>query len=176
MIYRQATSPKKTNVKPQIANSYLQRYQTASKEASKPLRNSRPSSPSKRSPSPTGKLNRSSLSPKAKKSIKTQREKDEYLDKILGQYPSGYYRGGLNAYTNLSIMREVTSIEVANQEKEIELERLRTTKQGLTSKAVISEDLRAEMAMIRKQLDDSERAQKNLRAHITDLKDANVQT
>jgi hypothetical protein len=56
------------------------------------------------------------------------------------------------------------------QAKEIELERMRSTKEILENKAIISDDIRSEIQMIMGQLEQSDLQQENLKNTIKDLK------
>jgi hypothetical protein len=57
-----------------------------------------------------------------------------------------------------------------HQAKEIELERMRTTKEILENKGIISDDIRSEIQMIMGQLEQSDIQQENLKNAIKDLK------
>lgn len=61
-----------------------------------------------------------------------------------------------------NIIREVTGQDILAQDKDIEIERLKTTCQNLNNKAAISDDLRSENEILKRRLEESERARANL--------------
>jgi hypothetical protein len=74
---------------------------------------------------------------------------------ILG--PSSYI--GPN---RMSIMRELNGTEIETQDKDIEIERLKTTCFNLNNKAAIADDLRNENNILNRRLEESEGARSEL--------------
>lgn len=67
-------------------------------------------------------------------------------------------------------MREVSGKDIIAQDKDIEIERLKTTCFNLNNKAAIAEDLRQENEMLKKRLAENERARNNLEAENNSLR------
>lgn len=61
-----------------------------------------------------------------------------------------------------SIVRELNPNDLPTQDKEIEIERLQTTCANLSSVAAITEDLKAEVIMLKRRLEESERERDTL--------------
>jgi len=67
-------------------------------------------------------------------------------------------------------VREVSGKDIIAQDKDIEIERLKTTCFNLNNKAAIAEDLRQENEMLKKRLAENERARNNLEAENNSLR------
>lgn len=67
-------------------------------------------------------------------------------------------------------MREVSGKDIIAQDKDIEIERLKTTCFNLNNKAAIAEDLRQENEMLKKRLAENERARNNLESENNSLR------
>jgi hypothetical protein len=55
-------------------------------------------------------------------------------------------------------MREINNVKVQESNKDIEIERLRTTCQNLNSRIAITDDLKNEVQMLERRLQESEKA------------------
>jgi len=67
-------------------------------------------------------------------------------------------------------VREVSGKDIIAQDKDIEIERLKTTCFNLNNKAAIAEDLRQENEMLKKRLAENERARNNLESENNSLR------
>jgi hypothetical protein len=63
-----------------------------------------------------------------------------------------------NSFLGLSQMREINNVKVQESNKDIEIERLRTTCQNLNSRIAITDDLKNEVQMLERRLQESEKA------------------
>jgi hypothetical protein len=64
----------------------------------------------------------------------------------------------LSYANNFNIVREVSGKDIIQQDKDIEIERLKTTCFNLNNKAAIAEDLRQENEMLKRRLEENEHA------------------
>ena len=72
--------------------------------------------------------------------------------------------GSVFSYPGINIIKELTGKEIKNQDKDIEIERLKTTCFNLNNKAIVSEDLLKDIEILKARLDESESARNALEA------------
>ena len=65
-------------------------------------------------------------------------------------------------YPGVNIIRELTGKEIKAQDKDIEIERLKTTCFNLNNKAIIAEDLQRDLQIMQTRLAESEAARRDL--------------
>ena len=76
----------------------------------------------------------------------------------------------LSYANNFNIVREMSGKDITQQDKDIEIERLKTTCFNLNNKAAIAEDLRQENEMLKKRLAENERARNALESENNSLR------
>ena len=186
--YRQtaaAASPRKNvNSKPNSSyfpartnNSFRasQQYPEHNRAQSPNLRSSSPYKSPARSPSPYANDRRmpekSNYSPSKAWNTKAQEMLTRASKPMSGLEKARVYdQYEKQARANEARIADATNQEVNAQAKEIELERMRSTKEILENKAIISDDIRSEIQMIMGQLEQSDLQQENLKNTIKDLK------
>jgi hypothetical protein len=72
------------------------------------------------------------------------------------------FTGSVFTYPGVNIIRELTGKEIKSQDKDIEIERLKTTCFNLNNKAIVSEDLLKDIQILKARLQESENARNNL--------------
>jgi hypothetical protein len=65
-------------------------------------------------------------------------------------------------YPTMNIIKELNGKEIVSQDKDIEIERLKTTCFNLNNKAIVSEDLQKDIEIMRARLQESENARQEL--------------
>lgn len=68
------------------------------------------------------------------------------------------FTGSVFTYPGVNIIRELTGKEIKSQDKDIEIERLKTTCFNLNNKAIVSEDLLKDIQILKARLQESENA------------------
>ena len=68
------------------------------------------------------------------------------------------FTGSVFTYPGVNIIRELTGKEIKSQDKDIEIERLKTTCFNLNNKAIVSEDLLKDIEILKARLQESENA------------------
>ena len=62
-----------------------------------------------------------------------------------------------STYSNIKIIEQLNEREISYQDKDIEIERLTTTCQGLNNRAVVAQELQNTVDALQRRLADSER-------------------
>ena len=65
-------------------------------------------------------------------------------------------------YPGINIIKELNGKEIKAQDKDIEIERLKTTCFNLNNKAIVAEDLQRDLELMKKRLEESEAARRDL--------------
>ena len=76
----------------------------------------------------------------------------------------------LSYANNFNIVREMSGKDITQQDKDIEIERLKTTCFNLNNKAAIAEDLRQENEMLKKRIQEYEHARSQMESENSSLK------
>ena len=67
---------------------------------------------------------------------------------------------------NITIIEELNGQEITSQDKDIEIERLKTTCFTLNNKVSVTEDVQQENAILRKRLSENEQIRQNMKAEL----------
>jgi len=76
-------------------------------------------------------------------------------------------------YPGVNIIKELNGKEIKAQDKDIEIERLKTTCFNLNNKAIVAEDLQRDLQIMQTRLAESEAARKDLEKQNRNLQDEN---
>lgn len=108
------------------------------------------------------------------KSPKKGRPSTDAMKKVQSMNMSVMSEGVRVSYVNnFNIVREVNGKEIVNQDKDIEIERLKTTCYNLNHKASIAEDLKTENEMLKRRIEEFENVRSKIESENQSLRQEN---